>query len=92
MRDEIRCVISGKVQGVMYRDFAQRSARHCNVVGTIENLPNGTVEVIAQGMPEDLKRFIETLHEGSILSRVADVSVEWRSAPVSFDDFTLLYR
>jgi acylphosphatase len=91
MRDEIRCIVSGRVQMVMYRDFVQRNARSIGVVGTVENLSNGTVEVIAQGMPDQLKAFIEKLHEGSILSRVDDVAVEWRSSRKVFDDFTLIY-
>ncbi len=91
MREEIRCVVSGRVQMVMYRDFAQRNARDIGVVGTVQNLPNGTVEVIAQGTPDQLKAFIERLNEGSILSRVEDVAVEWRSSRKVFDDFTLKY-
>lgn len=76
---------------VMYRDFAQRKARSLEVVGTVQNLQNGTVEVIAQGTPDQLKLFIERLNEGSILSRVDDVAVEWRSSRAVFDDFTIVY-
>lgn len=75
----------------MYRDFAQRKARSLDVVGTVENLPDGTVEVIAQGMPDQLKSYIEKLNEGSILSKVDDVAVEWRSSRKTFDDFTIKY-
>jgi acylphosphatase len=75
----------------MYRDFAQRKARSLDVVGTVRNLKDGTVEVVAQGTPDQLKQYIEKLHEGSILSRVQDVAVEWRSAPHHFDDFVILY-
>ncbi len=91
MREEICCIVSGRVQMVMYRDFAQRKARSIGVVGTVTNLPNGTVEVIAQGTPDQLKSFIEKLHEGSILSRVEDVAVDWRSSRKHFDDFVIVY-
>lgn len=76
---------------VMYRDFAQRCARTLETVGTVRNLPDGTVEVIAQGTPDQLKLFIERLNEGSILSKVTDVAVEWRSSRTVFDDFTVLH-
>ena len=91
MREEIRCIISGRVQMVMYRDFAQRKARSIGIVGTVENLDDGTVEVIAQGTPDELKQYIEKLNEGSILSKVQDVAVEWRSGVPRFEDFTIKY-
>ena len=76
---------------VMYRDFAQRQARHSGVVGTVQNLKDGTVEVVAQGTPDQMKQYIERLHEGSILSRVSGVAVEWRTSRTTFDDFTIIY-
>ncbi len=91
MREEIRCIISGRVQMVMYRDFAQRKARSLDVVGTVKNLSDGTVEVIAQGTPDQLKNYIEKLNEGSILSKVQDVAVDWRSSRNTYDDFTIVY-
>lgn len=91
MFEEIRCIISGRVQMVLYRDFAQQTAKALAVVGTAKNLPDGTVEVIAQGMPDNLKLFIERLHEGSVLSKVEQVAVEWRSAQKQYEDFSVLY-
>lgn len=91
MFEEIRCVILGRVQMVMYRDFAQRHSREFNVVGYVRNLSDGSVEVIAQGTPDTLKGFVEKLNEGSILSRVDSVAVEWRAPTERFDDFTIRY-
>jgi acylphosphatase len=91
MFEEIRCIVEGRVQMVMYRDFAQRKARGLDIVGWVRNLENGTVEVVAQSTPDNLKLFIEKLHEGSILSRVDSVSVEWRAPSGHFDDFTIKY-
>jgi acylphosphatase len=91
MREEITCIVSGRVQMVMYRDFAQRKARSLGIVGTVKNLSNGTVEVVAQGTPDQLKQYIEKLHEGSILSKVEDVAVDWHSSRTTYDDFTIRY-
>ena len=91
MFEEIKCIITGRVQLVMFRDFAQRKARALEIVGTVENLSDGSVEVIAQGAPDQLKKFIERLHEGSVLARVDDVSVEWRPPSAHFDDFRIKY-
>lgn len=76
---------------VMYRDYAQRKARALEIVGWVKNKEDGTVEVVAQGTPDQLKQYIEQLHEGSILSRVESVSVDWRAPSGHFDDFTIVY-
>ena len=89
--EEIRCIVTGRVQLVMYRDFAQRKARSLGIVGTVENLSDGSVEVVAQGTPDQLKQFIERLHEGSVLARVENVAVEWRTPTTHFDDFRIKY-
>ena len=91
MFEEIRCIVTGRVQMVMFRDFAQRKARSLEIVGTVKNLGNGTVEVIARGTPDQLKLYIEKLNEGSILSRVDEVAVEWRPPSGHTDDFIILY-
>jgi acylphosphatase len=91
MFEEIRCIVHGRVQAVGYRDFVQRNAKEHSVIGVVENKPDGTVEVIAQGTPDDLKEFIERLHEGSVLANVNSVSVEWRSPTKRFEDFTVIF-
>ena len=88
---EMRCTVYGKVQGVQYRVYAQDSAVELGVVGYVRNLPDGSVEVLAQGMPEVLKEFVEYLYEGSLLARVESVSVEWQSAQETFTEFSVLH-
>lgn len=88
---EIRCNITGKVQGVRYRDFVQSAATELGVVGYVKNNPDGTVAVVAQGLPDILKEFVEFLHEGSLLAKVDAVGVEWGTARVTYDDFSVLH-
>ncbi len=75
---------------VMYRDFVTRKARRLALVGFVQNLDNGTVEVVAQGFRENLERFIEYVHKGPFLAKVARVDVEWRNPTENFDSFTLI--
>ena len=56
-----KAFIEGRVQMVMFRDFAQRKARSFDLVGWVKNLPDGSVEVVAQGEPDTLKQYIEAL-------------------------------
>lgn len=88
---EIHCIISGKVQGVRYRDYVQTSATALQITGWVRNMQDGTVEVRAQGLPETLKEFIEYLHEGSLQSKVDGVSVEWRTAKELYEDFSIRF-
>ena len=53
----ILAIVSGRVQGVMYRDFAARTAKKLSVVGEVENQKDGTVKVVAQGEEKNLAVF-----------------------------------
>ena len=75
---------------VMFRDFACRKARKVGAMGFVRNLPDGTVEAIAQGSKENLEKLIEYLHKGSMLSHVEHVAVEWRMPQKTFDSFELV--
>lgn len=87
---EVYCIVRGLVQIVMYRSFAQTHARRLGLKGTVRNLPDGTVEVIAQGDEERLNKFIDELNNGSFFSRVDDVKVTWRGTSVTFKDFDII--
>jgi acylphosphatase len=88
---EIHCVVSGKVQGVCYRVYVQDAATELELTGLVRNLPDGTVEVVAQGEPDTLKEFVEYLHEGSSLAKVESVAVDWRSSKVTHEEFSVLH-
>ena len=87
----MHCTVTGKVQGVRYRDFVQVSAGELSLVGYIRNNVDGTVTVVAQGLPDVLKALVEYLHEGSLQAKVDGVAVEWRTARVTYDDFSVLH-
>jgi acylphosphatase len=89
--DEIEAKITGRVQMVMYRDFAQRKARGLKLLGFVKNNPDGSVTVVAQGNKETLDKYIELLKEGSMLSKVENVSVIWKKTASCFGDFHIMY-
>lgn len=91
MRKEFRAIVSGRVQMVMYRDFAQRHAKKHRITGMVKNLPDKTVEVVAQGEEENLDAYIKKLHRGSWLAKVAGVTVEWRELSAPIKSFTIVY-
>lgn len=80
--DATRCHlwVSGMVQGVGYRFFAERIARRLAVDGLVRNLPDGRVEVIAEGPRHALEQLLADLRRGPAGAVVRDVAVEWEQA------------
>ncbi len=91
MQERLEAIVSGRVQMVMYRDFAQRKASGLGLTGTVENLPDGTVRVVAEGSRERLERLLAKLHKGSLLAHVEGVSHEWLPATGEFARFAITY-
>ena len=76
---------------VLFRDFAQRKARGLDISGTIENMEDGSLKVIAQGKEENLEKLIEHLHKGPFLARVLRVETKWREPKEEFQGFKIVY-
>jgi acylphosphatase len=72
----VRAIVSGRVQAVGYRAFAQRHARNAGVRGTVRNLPDGTVECIIEGDADAVERVLQLLRQGPPMARVEDVDVQ----------------
>jgi len=76
MRVARRFVISGRVQGVGFRFFAERAARREGLHGWVRNLPDGRVEAAVEGEVEAVDRFEGQLRHGPSGARVEDLDVE----------------
>lgn len=92
MFTEVRCTVTGKVQGVGYRNFVEEVAKEYELVGYVQNKRDGSVEVVAQGLPDELKVFIEKLQEGSVLAKVDSVGVDWRTTKTPLEDFEVRFE
>jgi acylphosphatase len=88
---EMYCIVRGRAQLVMYRDFVSRAARKLGLVGYAKNLPDGTVEVVAQGPQEKLEALLVHMRKGSFLSRVDAVDATWREAAEEHSDFLIAW-
>ena len=71
-----RFVIFGNVQGVFYRKSVSQALMRKQFKGYIQNLTDGTVEVVAEIFDDDFDTFMDILKEGSLLSSVEDVKYE----------------
>ncbi len=71
-----RFVVRGRVTGVGFRAFIYDHAVHEGIGGFARNLPDRTVEVVAEGEAEAMRRFEMALRQGPPAARVDDVEVE----------------
>lgn len=80
-----RYFVSGTVQGVGFRIFAQRAAEKLSISGFVRNLWDGRVEVFAVGTPEQHKELRKLLERGPMGSAVAGVLVEPAAAETQYE-------
>jgi len=91
-KKRIEARISGRVQVVMYRDFAVRRACSLGVVGEVWNEDDGTVSLVGEGEEEQLRAFEGELKKGSLLSHVERVDIARKEATGEFKDFRIKYE
>lgn len=82
----IRCLVSGRVQGVFFRASTRFEAEQLNIKGYAKNLTDGRVEVLACGEPEAVEKLRQWLAHGPDRAKVTGVSCEAIDAhvPVNF--------
>jgi len=83
-------ILSGRVQGVAFRFYAERMAEQCGVRGSVRNLMNGDVEVFAQGEEAAIRSFEEFLHRGPRLARVEQLKKEIIDQGYEFSRFDVV--
>lgn len=91
MKARLHAYISGRVQGVAFRFFAQHEARVLGLTGWVRNLYDGRVEVVAEGERERLEQFLAELKKGPRLARVEKVEITWEEFRDEFLEFSVEY-
>lgn len=77
--------VTGRVQGVGYRNYMEYKARQFNIKGWVRNRSDGSVESVIQGRAEDVEALIERARRGPPKAVVSDVTVS--DATGGFTDF-----
>ena len=80
-------LISGRVQGVFYRASVQEEAQRLGLLGEAGNLPDGRVEVSAEGVREAVEELIAWCRRGPPAAEVENVEVRWSTARGEFRTF-----
>jgi len=87
----LHAFVSGIVQGVGYRAFTRKVARSLGLKGFVRNLPDGRVEVYAEGEEEKLRELLNHLKKGPFFARVDGVEYTFVEPRGEYEDFIILY-
>ncbi|HDQ98881.1 MAG TPA: acylphosphatase [candidate division WOR-3 bacterium] len=77
-RQRLHALVLGRVQRVCYRSFVLDEARQLGLSGSVRNLPDGRVEVIAEGPQPALRSLVARLRTGPRDALVAAVGEDWQ--------------
>ena len=83
--------IYGRVQGVYFRDETRNTAQKLQLTGWVKNMPDGSVDCLAEGDREKLKQLINWCHEGSEAAAVEKLCIEWQPFQGEFDNFEITH-
>ncbi len=83
----IAAIMSGKVQNVGYRARVVEIAKKSGITGTVQNLADGRVKIIADGEERDLESFLDAISIKNALINVENVEVEHPDATSEYNDF-----
>ncbi len=87
----LTATVHGRVHGVGYRYFAVKEAAALGLRGFVRNVPDGTVEVVAEGPRPQLERFLDVLRRGPVAAHVSEVEAGWGPATGGFAGFHVRY-
>ena len=87
MNARVHLLVSGRVQGVFFRANTRQFASGLGLKGWVRNLPDGNVEVLAEGRKNALDRFIEFCRKGPEGANIENIDVRWGSFMDEFGDF-----
>jgi len=85
----VHLFVSGRVQGVFFRAHTRDLAQKLGLSGFVRNLPDGRVEVVAEGPEEKLQELIEFCHRGPPLAHVTHVAIRWEEPTGEFRGFSV---
>jgi len=83
--------VSGRVQGVFFREKARQKAQSLGVNGWIQNLADGRVEAVFEGEGEKVEKMVKWSKRGPFWAKVDEFSLEWQEYKGEFEKFETKY-
>jgi acylphosphatase len=92
LKARVRILVSGLVQGVLFRRGITDTARRLGATGWVRNLQDGRVEAVAEGEKEMLDELVRFCNIGPPGARVSRLDVEWSEFKGEFGGFKITHR
>lgn len=87
--ERVEMIVVGRVQGVFFRASTLEQAQSLNLVGFVENLPDGSVEVVAEGPKYALEDLQSWCGHGPPKAEVKEVITKWKEPSGEFQTFVI---
>lgn len=85
-------IVSGRVQGVGFRNYVSQIAKNLNIKGTVRNLSDGDVKIIAQTDDDTLNKMVERIKQPQHqFMKIKDVEIHDLQLDKVYDDFSVVY-
>jgi acylphosphatase len=89
-RHRLQVFYSGQVQGVGFRYTVKSVAPGFEITGTIRNLVDGRVELVAEGTRSELRAFQQAIRDSGLGPLIADEQTNWSDARNEFRGFSIV--
>ena len=89
-RRQMRVLYSGRVQGVGFRYTVKSVANGFELTGAVRNLPDGRVELFAEGAGVELQAFVQAIRESGMEHFIQKEDVSWGEAKNEFRGFEIV--
>lgn len=89
-RSRLHILYAGRVQGVGFRYTAKRAALEFEITGTVRNLADGRVELVAEGEKTELEAFAEAVRDSGLAGFIRAEDRAWRQATNEFRGFEII--
>ena len=87
----VEIIVTGMVQGVFFRASTRDFARRLNLEGTVRNLFDGSVEIIAEGAEDKLNELIGFAKTGPPSAQVYNIEISWKEPEGNLSRFRVSY-
>lgn len=91
MEKRVHLLVKGLVQGVFYRASALDEASRLGLAGWVRNLPDGRVEIVAEGKEKSLSAFVNWCRKGPSGAQVDSMEEKYSDATGEFRSFVVRY-
>ena len=91
MNERCHITVSGHVQGVCFRIYTENEAQRLELTGWVRNMPNGNVEIVAEGEPSALCKLRDWCKQGPPMARATSIKDNFTAASGKFKKFKIVY-